>query len=293
MILIAGTLPYQDFPLTFAPVKRDGNNLLAGEQYFPCTQGTSAMITAALTVTDYLKLPPPHVLVAGDIGDGRGTREMFAYLTDNITALQPEVLSLHYCLPIMTLMKRLCQTVARNGRKPFLIADAGAMYAAKAAKLAPMFDIFTPDPSEIAFLADPEATHPAYISRHLFAADASRIPSQIETACRNGDAARLLIVKGAIDYIAMEGKILHAIREPDIPSLEPIGGTGDTITGMVSALVYAGYKPVDAAVIAVRTNRAAGEMAQPTPATTVREIVDRFPDVFRKNLAVWGSAPEK
>jgi NAD(P)H-hydrate repair Nnr-like enzyme with NAD(P)H-hydrate dehydratase domain len=138
----------------------------------------------------------------------------------------------------------------------------------------------TPDPSEIAFLADPLATHPAYIARHLFDCDSSKIPQQIVDAYNNDSAASLLLVKGKTDYIAREGNILATINQPDVPTLEAIGGTGDTITGLVSALVFAGYTPYKAAVIAAGTNRMAGEFTRPTPATKVSQIIDRFPAVM-------------
>jgi NAD(P)H-hydrate repair Nnr-like enzyme with NAD(P)H-hydrate dehydratase domain len=245
------------------------------------------MISAALAITSYFKLDAPHVLVAGDIGDGKGTRDMYKYLTEHIVELAPEVLTMHYSLPIMALMKKLYETIKNCPKRPFMIADAGAMYAAKGAGLAGEFDIFTPDPSEMAFLADPQATHPAYISHHLFACDADKIPGQIEDAFRNKSAAKLLLVKGKTDYIAIDGQILATINEPNVPALEPIGGTGDTITGLVSGLVYAGLEPKDAAIFACRTNRAAGLLVQPTPATKVKEIIDQFPTVAKQNYCSW------
>jgi hydroxymethylpyrimidine/phosphomethylpyrimidine kinase len=287
MMLLFGTVPNQEMPLTVGPVKQVGDYLVAEGRQFSRTQGTGAMISAALAVTTYLGLPPPEVLIAGDIGEGQGTREMFQYLIRHIAELSPKVLTLHYCLPIMGLLKQLCEAIKQIPKRPILIADAGGMYAAKGAGLAQEFDIFTPDSSEIAFLADPEATHPAYISHHLFAADATAIPNQILAAFNLKSAARLLLVKGKIDYIATEGQILATIDEPNIPTLEPIGGTGDTITGLVSALVYAGLEPKDAAIVACRTNRMAGKLTQPSPATRVRQIVDQFPAVLRQYYDQW------
>ena len=286
-LLLVGTLPYPDSPMTCGEVKLDGDFLNVNGQQFPRTQGTGAMVTAALMVTNYLKLPPPCVLVAGDKGEGKGTREIFGYLVSKMTELSPDYLVLHYCLPIVSLARLICQSIDASKRDVFLIADAGGMYAAKAAKMASRFDIFTPDPTEIAFLADPEATHPAQISKHLFAQDLDKVPEQIQTAYMNNDAAKLLIVKGATDYIAENGKIVYTLDEPNVPALEPIGGTGDTITGLVSGLVYAGYKPLDAAIIAVKTNRTAGQYVNPTPATPVKEIVDAFPAVLNKYLIEW------
>jgi NAD(P)H-hydrate repair Nnr-like enzyme with NAD(P)H-hydrate dehydratase domain len=227
------------------------------------------------------------VLVAGDIGEGKGTRDIYQYLIEHVAEISPAVLTMHYSLPIMALLRKTCEAIKGCVRRPFMIADAGAMYAAKGAGLAGEFDIMTPDPSEIAFLADPQATHPAYISRHLFDCDASKIPDQIVTAFANKSAAKLLLVKGKTDYIAQDGVILSTISEPNVPTLEPIGGTGDTITGLVSGLVYAGLEPKEAAIFACRTNRMAGKLAQPTPATSVKEIVDQFPRVCKEYYCSW------
>ena len=287
MILIAGTIPNIDIPLTLGQVKLDEGFLVADGQRFARFQGTGAMISAALTTINHLKLEPPKVLVVGDIGDGQGSRELYNYLIDNIGELSPEVFVMHYCLPIMNLMKQLCNAIEYSKKRPFMIADAGAMYAAKGAGLASEFDILTPDPSEIAFLADPKATHPAYIARHLVQCDPSKIPEQIDTAFKNGSAAKLLLVKGKTDYIASNGNILETVNEPDVPTLEAIGGTGDTITGLVSAFVYAGLEPKEAAIVAAKTNRMAGKFAQPTPATKVAQIIDQFPAVFEKYLCEW------
>jgi hydroxyethylthiazole kinase-like sugar kinase family protein len=290
MILIVGTVPEKDMPLTEGEVSLDGDFLVAGSHRFSRIQGTGAMISAALATTSYLKLDPPHVLVIGDIGDGKGTREMYQHLIDRIAEFSPSVLALHYCLPIMALMKRLSQAIERCPRRPFMIADAGAMYAIKGASLASEFDILTPDPSEIAFLADPEATHPAYMARHLFSCNSDKIPEQIVSAYQNKSAAKLLLVKGETDYVASEGKILATINEPDVPMLEAIGGTGDTITGLVSAFAYSDLEPRDAAIIAAKANRMAGKLAQPTPATKVKQIIDQFPQVFKEYLCQWSGA---
>jgi NAD(P)H-hydrate repair Nnr-like enzyme with NAD(P)H-hydrate dehydratase domain len=69
--------------------------------------------------------------------------------------------------------------------------------------------------------------------------------------------------------------------------MEAIGGTGDTITGLVAAFVYAGLEPHEAAIIAARANRTAGRMAEANPATRVSQVIAHFPDVFRKYLCEW------
>ena len=94
-------------------------------------------------------------------------------------------------------------------------------------------------------------------------------------------------MKGKTDYVAQAREILATIDEPNVPTLEPIGGTGDTITGLVSGLVYAGMEPKNAAIFARRTNRTAGILARPTPATKVKDIIDQFPVVCRDYYDAW------
>jgi NAD(P)H-hydrate repair Nnr-like enzyme with NAD(P)H-hydrate dehydratase domain len=287
MMLIAGTVPIKDMPLTMGRAEADGDYLLIDGKRISCTQGTGAMISAALATTDYLGLEAPQALVVGDIGEGRGSRELYEYLIQNTAELSPGVMALHYCLPDMALTRRLCQAINKCAQRPMMIADAASMYSAKAAGLAGEFDIFTPDATEAAFLADPDATHPAYIARHLFDTEITRAPGLAEIAYQNNSAARLLLIKGAIDYIINDGGVMATITEPDVPELEAIGGTGDTITGMVAAFAYAGLEMHEAAIIAARANRMAGKFAGATPATRVRQIIGQLPAVFKEHLCQW------
>lgn len=286
MMLIAGTVPIKDMPLTFGTVRAESDNLIVDGQRIPCTQGTGAMVSAAMATTDYLKLEVPQVLMAGDVGEGKGSREIYDYLIKNVAELAPEVLALHYWMPDIARTRQLCAATENCTRRPVMIADAGSMYSAKAAGLATAFDIFTPDAAEAAFLADLDATHPAYI-RFMVNTDGANIPELIKTAYENKNAARLLLVKGAIDYIVSNGEIMATVTEPDVPAMEAVGGTGDAITGLVSAFVYAGLEPHEAAIIAARTNRMAGRFAETTPATRVGQVIARFHEVFKKYLCEW------
>jgi NAD(P)H-hydrate repair Nnr-like enzyme with NAD(P)H-hydrate dehydratase domain len=282
-MLISGTIPDKNLPLVHGKVGRSGDYLVVDGRRVPRFQGTGAMISAALEVTDYLGIDGPEALLAGDIGSGEGTRAIFQFLAENIQQLRPRVMTLHYCLPLLTLMRRLHDAIGDQAR-PFMIADAGAMYAAKAAGLSPAFDLMTPDPSEIAFLADPHAHHPAYVSEYLFSRDPALIPEHIKSAFVHKAAAGMLLVKGKTDYIAKDGEVLAMINEPDVPTLEAIGGTGDTITGLVSAFIYAGFPPLKAAVLAAKANRLAGQSLGATPATKVKDLVDHFKQVFKPLL---------
>jgi hypothetical protein len=286
MMLIAGTVPIKDMPLALGRASIDGDNIVVEGTWIPRTQGTGAMVSAALATTDYLKLDSPQVLLAGDLGDGGGSHQIYEYLIDNVARMTPEVLALHYWLPDVSQTKRLYQAIEKCKRKPVLIADASSMYSAKAAGLAPFFDVFTPDAAEAAFLADPDATHPAYVRFMLFN-DMERVLGLIAAAYQNKNAAKLMLVKGTVDYIVRDGEVVATVNEPDVPAMEAIGGTGDTITGMVAALIYAGLEPHEAAVIAAKANRMAGKMAAVTPATRVKSVIDQFPVVFAKYLCEW------
>ncbi len=94
-----------------------------------------------------------------------------------------------------------------------------------------------------------------------------------------------MVVKGARDYIVRDGDILQVVDAPDVPVLEAIGGTGDTITGLTSAIIHAGYDAVEAGLMAARINRLAGKLVEPTPATRVSRLIDAFPSVFSQVLS--------
>jgi NAD(P)H-hydrate repair Nnr-like enzyme with NAD(P)H-hydrate dehydratase domain len=282
MLLICGTIPRPDIALITGEALFDGGILTVNDFAIDCTQGTAALVSSACVTAAHLQQSKPHVVLAGDTGSGKGSRLLYDYLIKNLPVVSPDVLVMHYILPVMGLMKKVVAAAQKCRKKPAMIADASSMYAAKAAGLAPVFDIFTPDLAEMAFLADPAAIHPAYISRHLFGTEIAQVPELIESAYSHQNAAAILLVKGAVDYIAEKGKIINTITKPDIPAMEAIGGTGDTISGMIGAFVDAGIKHVDAALYAAQANRLAGEYSQAKPATKIRTIVSALPHILNK-----------
>jgi ADP-dependent NAD(P)H-hydrate dehydratase / NAD(P)H-hydrate epimerase len=284
MLLICGTVPLENIPMINGEAEFCKEQLIVGDHVISCTQGTAALVSAACVTSLYLKSSPPHVVLVGDTGSGKGSKMLYDYLINNLPRLAPDVLVLHYILPVMGLMKKIAAAAEKCGKRPIMIADASSMYAAKAAGLAPVFDIFTPDLSEMAFLADPEAIHPAYISRHLFRTEIAQVPQLVTSAYRYKNAAKILLIKGATDYAAENGKIINTLSEPDIPALEAIGGTGDTISGMIGAFIDAGYPHRDAIIMAAESNRRAGQNAQATPATKIRQIVSALPEALNHIL---------
>lgn len=287
MLLLVGTVPVEGLPVTVGRVHfdrefaiGDGFRLQAGE-LLHCT--TAMMATAALACR-VLGQDAPYGVTAGDLGDGSGSRLIYNFLAEEAGAFHPRVLTLHYMMPHLLLAEIVMDSVRKWDPRPILIADAGGMYAMKGAGLAREFDLFTPDPGEMAFLADPEAVHPAYVRRLISEVDLTEVPRLIEEAHRHGNAPKVLLVKGATDFIARDGQVVETVSAPDIPCMECIGGTGDTITGLVSALAYAGYDLAEAAIQGARINRLAGRLAEPTPATPVGEIIRHIPAAMEEAL---------
>jgi hypothetical protein len=287
MLVICGALPIKDSPLIVARPKLQNGFLALGTLQVPCTMGTAAMVSTAIIACEYLGVEGPTWVTAGDIGKGDGSRLMYDYLADNLPKINVDVLCFHYIMPMLTPMRKVVDAVRNCQKRPLLIADAGGIYAAKAAGLATEFDVFTPDAGEMAFLADPKATHPAYMGRHLFESDTQDIPKLIQEAYKYNNAPKILMVKNPVDHIAKNGQIIATINEPNIPTLEPIGGTGDTIAGMISALVSAGYDPCVATIVAAKTNRMAGKFANPKTRTKICEIITQIPKVFDQYLDKW------
>jgi NAD(P)H-hydrate repair Nnr-like enzyme with NAD(P)H-hydrate dehydratase domain len=60
-------------------------------------------------------------------------------------------------------------------------------------------------------------------------------------------------VKGETDYLANTQGILGTVSEPAAEAMETIGGTGDTLTGIVSALIDGGMPLEKAALAAMRS----------------------------------------
>ncbi|OEU77485.1 MAG: hypothetical protein BA872_00170 [Desulfobacterales bacterium C00003060] len=244
--------------------------------------GTSVMVASACITCEALKIEPPHFITAGDIGDGKRSRELYDYVAANLTTIDVTVLAMHYVMPDIHGMRNILNCLGKRRERMTLIADAGAMYAAKAAGLAQEIDIFTPDAAEMAYLADPKATHPAYVEHLLFEIDASEVVTLISKAYESGNTPKTLLVKGPVDYIVEEGQVVQTIDEPSISAMEAIGGTGDSLTGILSALIHGGYEKVDACIKAARINRIAGKLAQPNPATSISDIIVKIPDALKE-----------
>jgi len=288
MLLLVGTMPIEDMPLTYGQCKYEKDKLIIGEytlEHKYVTIGTAAMISAASATCQALDIQEPYALAIGDTGMGEGTLEMFKYLNDEIEKIKPKVLTIHYILPSREQFIKLVEKVDAMDEKPFLIADAGALLNAKAIGLSKKFDLFTPDPGELSFLADQDAAHPAYVQHFIFEVDNTDVARLSKEAYEHGDTPRYMVVKAGIDHIIVDGEVIGVVKEPLIPALEAIGGTGDTITGIVSALIYSGLEPSDACMKAAQINRFMGDLANPTPATGIAKLIERIPEAVKKVIS--------
>jgi hypothetical protein len=287
MLVLAGTVPIKDLPLTRGLCRYEKGKLAIGDTVLEgkyVTLGTSAMASAATITCQTLGIEPPYMVTIGDTGMGEGTCKILEYLASEISGLKPTVLTLHYLLPTKDPFKKLVDAVDAMTPRPFFIADAGALLNAKATGLSKKFDLFTPDPGELSFLADPDAAHPAYVQHFIFKVDNTEIARLSKEAYEHGDTPRYLLVKAAVDHVVVDGEVAGVVKEPLVPALEPIGGTGDTITGIVSALIHSGMDPVKACMSAALINRHMGEIVSPTPATLIGQLIPFIPEAIEKVL---------
>lgn len=283
MLGVVGTIPEEGFPVVVGPAGLGDGFLTVKGREVPLTRGTAALLAAAAVCLEALHQPAPVAFLAGDIGLGQGSVDLYEYLCRNLAQHDLQVLTFHYIMPMVDWHNRLLLAIQEMPRRPLLIADAGYMYAAKMSGQAPAYDLFTPDAGELAFLADESAPHPFYTRGFILHED-NQAPDLMQRAYAHDNAARYLLVKGRKDYVASKEGIIAVIEEPEVETLEPIGGTGDTLTGIAAALIDAGFDIVSAATLAARVNRLAGALAQPTPVTGVQDIVEQIPAALAQLL---------
>ena len=281
MFAIIGTVPETDVPVLVGEATKEFQQIVVGGQRFPINRGTPALLAAAIQVCRALGEPLPVAYLVGDIGLGDGSRRLYHFLTGEIGRTNFDVIAFHYLQPDVDWHNRVNFAIEEMTRRPVLIADAGFMYAAKMSGEAAAYDLFTPDIGELAFLADEEAPHPFY-TRGFIIHKENEVEKLIARAYRFGNAAKHLLVKGSRDYIACEDGILEIVDQPGTEAMEAIGGTGDTLTGIVAALVNYGMTVREASVKGAKINRIAGVCAMPTPATQIAEIIEQIPSAMKE-----------
>ena len=282
MLILAGTVPIKGLPLITGELSLTPEGVMVDGYLLDQNRGTAAMLTTVAVVCKEYNLRPPCCVIAGDIGQRDGSSKVYEYLTEKVSELEPKVMAFHYIMPDIRRNARLVKAIKQLKRKPLLIADAGSMYVAKAGGYASYYDIFTPDMGELAFLADEKADHPAYTRGFIWHMDQDA-PELIQRAYDWKNAADILFVKGSTDYICRAGKIMKSVSEPTVPVMEAIGGTGDTITGIIAALSYYEEDLIEVCTLGAKANREAGKLANPTPATQVNDIIEQIPRALKIN----------
>ncbi len=276
MLAIVGTVPNPEFPLVAGEVTVKNKNLQIQEKEIPVKRGTPALLGSAIKTVETLGQEAPFGYLIGDIGRGDGSQKLYQYLVKDLKQKNYHTLVFHYLQPHIGWHSRIQSVLQKLTPKPLIIADAGFMYVAKMSGRSSDYDLFTPDMGELAFLADELAPHPFY-TRGFLLHEENRVPDLIARAYQHGNAARYLLVKGQKDYIASKEGIQAVVEEYSSEAMEAIGGTGDTLTGIVAALIASGMEIDRAAVVSARVNRLAGYYAQPSPGTQVSEVIPYIP----------------
>ncbi|MBO4683832.1 MAG: sugar kinase, partial [Desulfovibrio sp.] len=237
--LICGSVPDEAFSLCEdAWAFEDGGIVSLGTGASECSpaslpvrRGTPALIAACACTLEALGDEPPRALLCGDAGRGSGSRALYRRLEAKLPERHDLAgITFHYLFPDIDGHGRVLAGIEAMPHRPLLVADAGFMYAAKMSGFASVYDLFTPDLGELAFLADEQAPHPFYTRGFLLSGQQS--PQELlARACQGGGASRWLLVKGAEDLVCQGDAVLAAVSEPQVPALEAVGGTGDIVTG--------------------------------------------------------------
>jgi len=270
--LIVGTVPEEDFPLVHGPVVVRNQSLRVQEREVKIARGTPALAAFTAMAAREMDLAPPEVLLMGDTGSGQGSRKVYARLVEIMGELEVEGFTFHYLLPDIYWHNKVLWAIQEKQPSAVLVADAGFMYVAKMSGFSADYDLFTPDIGEMCFLADETAPHPFY-TRGFLLEDESRVEEYISRAYSEQNAARHLLVKGARDYIVQDGQIMSTVSEPAVPAMEAIGGTGDSLTGIVTARLMAKEDIPAACHKSALTNRHLGVLGLPTPAFSIGELL--------------------
>ena len=270
--LIAGTVPDENFPLVQGKGKVKDGQLYVGDHRIKIARGTPALAAFVCQAAKELNARDPEILLAGDTGKGEGSRRLYAHLVKSMDSLEVTGFTFHYLLPDVYWHNQVLWAIQEKLDKPCLVADAGFMYVAKMSGFAGDYDLFTPDIGEMCFLADETAPHPFY-TRGFLLEDETRVEEYIARAYAEKNAARHLMVKGASDYVVQDGRILSTVSRPGWEAMEAIGGTGDSLTGIITALLMAGHSIPDACVTAALVNRYLGVLGRPSPAESIADLL--------------------
>ncbi|SKA93793.1 Carbohydrate kinase [Paucidesulfovibrio gracilis DSM 16080] len=283
MLAVVGTIPDPTIPVLEGTIDFQNGRLAVDGREFSPDRGTPALLAASAVTCRCLQLQPPYAFLVGDEGLGKGSRNIYEYLTRILPQQTFSTLAFHYLQPDVDWHDRILLSIQSLTTFPTLVADAGFMYAAKMSGNAGAYTLFTPDVGELAFLADEMAPHPFY-TRGFILQDDEKIQELVVRAYAHQNAAQCLLVKGSTDHIANKEGVLARVSSPSIEAMEAMGGTGDTVTGMACALIESGFDVSRAAWVAAQANRHAGELADLNPASQIGELITHIPAALERAL---------
>ena len=280
MLTIIGTVPLPE-NIYMGEAAFDSSSLKVGGALMPIGRGTGALIAAALKVLEQFGNEKPYCLLAGDSVSGAGSRRLLEETARFLPISETETLVFHYMFVMLKYGPIIGDALRKIPSKPYVIADAGGMYMAKAGGIARLCDVFTPDHGELAFLADSKVAHPMYTKPELLS-----YPDETLTkmASEEGNIPQTLVVKGKSDLIFTGGCLSNRVDEPSIPAMEAIGGTGDTVTGMLAALQH--LKVKDSIYKSLVLNRLVGQITGCTPRTQINEFIKHLDLSLLKEVGI-------
>lgn len=281
--LIVGTVPNDEFPLVYGQASVKNGLLQVEGRQIKIARGTPALAATTCLAAQTLQIDAPEVLLVGDAGRGSGSRKLYACLVAMLADFKTSGFTFHYLQPDIYWHNQVLWAIQDRLGQACLVADAGFMYVAKMSGFAADYDLFTPDIGEMCFLADETAPHPFY-TRGFLLEDESKIEEYISRAYAEKNAARHLMVKGSKDYIAKDDAVLSTVSEPSVEAMEAIGGTGDSLTGIITAYLMAGYEIPRACHLGALANRYLGLLADPTPACSVADLLPFLKDAVQKSI---------
>ncbi len=267
MLTVIGTVPLPE-KIYMGEADFKGSSLKVDSTLIPVERGTGALIAAVLKVFAQFGDEKPYCLLAGDSLSGAGSSRLLEETVRFLPKSNCETVVLHYMFVMLKYGPLISDSLAKMPSKPYVIADAGGMYIAKAGGIANACDVFTPDHAELAFLADSKAAHPMYTKpEFLFYFD----ETLVRMAREAGNIPQTLVVKGKTDSIFTGESLSNQVNEPSIQAMEAIGGTGDTVTGILAALQH--LKVKDGIYKSLVLNRLIGKKINCTPRTQINEFI--------------------
>ena len=131
------------------------------------------------------------------------------------------------------------------------------------------------------------APHPFY-TRGFLLAEEKDLPALMRRAQAHGNCPPNLIVKGRTDHIVCNGMLAATVDTPSVEAMECIGGTGDLVTGLVTAFLCGGLPICRASLAAARAARLLAQDCAPDPGFQIGQLLARLPEMLvrEKDLLV-------